>query len=286
MYPRPFSPGAPRSGLPALVPQARGGEQPSNAAHSDACSEKRVLLLSGPGPKLDLHCLRYLPLLVQRAKKVTLVAPDWLATLAYWTEPRIEVRAAARGADFDVRLRLTDVHESCRLRGTVPLGIPYINVPHATIRCSERRIASVAQGRPRAVWIGAAANGQLGGKFGLQLLRMPGVAWYNHLPSSIDRNILCDGSADRFTRLAPVFECLDLVLTDDPAIACLGGALGKETWLLTAPPLVEPTRAEMQQCFISVSVFGHGSPKLDVAVITKLLQWYNEHIDGLVRLSA
>lgn len=186
-------------------------------------------------------CARYLPLVAARGGRVVLECPASLADLLA-TAPGVHQVVTAGSA-----LPYHTVHASLQslpalfrtTMHTIPGVIPYLRPPRSTmpLPLGEGARVGIALAAPPSPGTPVLLAADLA-----PLLRTSGVTWYSlqhgtaaehlrdHAPD-VEVHDLGDRLADAAAAAGALVE-LDLVITGDPAIAHLAGALGIPVWVL------------------------------------------------------
>lgn len=264
-----------RSGARELAPVYAKTAAWTNEA--DRLRGQAVLLTDSGDRVRDIRSLRYLPLLADVARQVTLVLHSDIARLAASVDRRVrvlraelhEVRGNAMPLDAleELFARIDELEQLC--------AFPYINVGYAELMACEDRLARIARGRPR---VALATSSALDRRLHA-LEDIPGIAWFTEAMASGQAGIRLDDLLQR----AAFYECMDLVITAEPCVAYLVGALGKPVWWVGAKPLDGFTGSGLVAPYPGASHVGD----IDAPGIRRLSErirsWYNDHVDALIQ---
>lgn len=226
------------------LPQWRG--EPVNTGDG-------LLAFAEQGLGDTLQFCRYLPLLCERFKRVSLVCPQVLerllrASFGEHVEIFTTVPVEQHGWQWHCPLMSLPLGFHTTL-GNVPSDVPYLLAdPEASNRWLERLRPVSAEPRPRIglCWAGASglkddAKRSMALAELTPLLEMEEVTWISlqlgdaaiqHSQLSAGQTLLdWTHELHDFADTASLVSQLDLVITVDTAVAHLAGALGKPVWL-------------------------------------------------------
>ena len=210
---------------------------------------RNILLFYEQGFGDMLHCLRYVPKIVNMAKDVTVWIQEPLARLLKEMEP--PYRVCTNNRDLDA----AQFDFACSIF-SLPAKLPSLNAPVPYLWAAKEnkeswrgKLAPAVNGRLKVgvVWAGNPEhsndeNRSCSFEEFRRLFVVPGVLWVNlqvgeeqkRFQEASDTARLFDtaGELTDFAETAGVIENLDLVIAVDTAVAHLAGAMGKTTWLL------------------------------------------------------
>lgn len=215
---------------------------------------KHILVGHEQGFGDSLQFVRYVPLLVAHARKVTILVPQPLVRLFQPIDPRVPVVSTPEAAGpYDYEVPLLDIpHLMGTTVDTIPANIPYFTVPDAVVQ--HRKLPETnAKIRVGLVWAGqlrpnpdlAAVDrrrslnlAQLAPLFDVpdvefvslqigdptaQIAEVPyGARMLQPLENGFD-----------FMDTAAIIKQLDLVISVDTAVAHLAAGLGVPTWVFS-----------------------------------------------------
>lgn len=218
-------------------------------------SDKTILIHAEQGAGDTLQFIRFVPLMVAKAKRVLLVAPDSLLPL-FAQIPGLSGRLKAGtlpNRAFDTYVPLMSLpHRLGLTRESMAADIPYLKAEGTLQRgpfgplCLQKEGLSVG-----LVWAGHADDSREPHRScDLEamrpLLSVSGVTFYRLPPGPGQTDLAVgdktDGGGDTlhdvsaqildWADMARVLDQLDLVITVDTGVAHLAGAMGKSTWIL------------------------------------------------------
>jgi len=233
-------------GFPSTRPNVKAAEW-----QGEKLDGRRLLVFNEQGLGDVIQFVRYLPRLLEREAKVTLLAPAKLARLLRPLTAQMEVISTIKGDEvFDFQCALMDLPLRFKTDvSSIPNKVPYLGAEQGLVARWRERIGS------HGFKIGIAWQGNPQGKIdeGRSILvenfaplsRLPGVRLISlqkqygldqliRLPADVRIETLgddFDSGPDAFIDTAAVMENLDLIITSDTSIAHLAGALGRPTWV-------------------------------------------------------
>ncbi len=227
--------------------RGRGAPDPHRFWHGDDLAGKRVVLrcLHGLGDAIQM--LRFLPLLQERCRSLSVEVPPLLGELA----PGVHgmpgwftwgAEAPAHPPAFDEQIEVLELPYLFRVtEADLPGRMPYVAAPAASATCLDERWPACNLPQVGLVW--AASDWDLSRclPFGFlqELAALPGVVFWNmqggaerergsQIAGIRDGRLCGSGLADYAAMLAR----LDLLITVDTMAAHLAGAMGKSAWVL------------------------------------------------------
>ena len=211
---------------------------------------KHIYVQAEQGFGDSLQFARYLPLLAERAGRVTLRVHQQLVTLLRESLPGVTV-LGDRGdpLPFDVDTALLSLPRLLKTRlETIPANIPYLRPTAETARRWRDRLASLPGFKVGVVWAGNPEHANdtrrsLDVSLLAPLLGMPNTSFVSlqvgersaELKTlNRDKPSIRDMSPhfNDFNETAGAVAALDLVITVDTSVAHLAGGLGTPTWVL------------------------------------------------------
>lgn len=154
-------------------------------------------------------------------------------------------------ADYHVALLDLPLHYGTAKPEQIPAEVPYLRAPQARVQAwAERLKPWLGSFKVGIAWSGF--HGQMNNRNRAMplselrgLLHLPGVQCFSlqksdggpYTDMAIDPERLIDFTGEwvDFSDSAAMMENLDLIITVDTAVAHLGGALGRPTWVMLAP---------------------------------------------------
>ncbi|HQT77775.1 MAG: hypothetical protein B7Z80_13200 [Rhodospirillales bacterium 20-64-7] len=210
----------------------------------DALTGRTILVHAEQGYGDTIQFLRYRPLLQQRAGRVILEVPPLLKPLLAGTED-----VFARGETlpaYDTHCSFMSLPRAFRTKlTTVPASVPYLTVPPDRLAAWRARLGS-GDGRRRVAvaWTGTSAiwNRSIPLRLLAPLFARPDCEFHvvqtnmevgDHdflrgIPHVIDHSAALADFADS----AAIVALMDQVITVDTALAHVGGALARPTWIM------------------------------------------------------
>jgi tetratricopeptide (TPR) repeat protein len=211
----------------------------------EALSGKRVLVWTEQGKGDSIMMMRYLPMLKERGAKTVTV---------FCESPLLRIIAAMRGVDRVVCDATPDLEATFDLhcpimslpfltqtgQGSVPHEVPYLVVPEDVREQWRTRLEGMSGIKVGLAWAGSKmlrddAKRSIAPRELVPLANIDGVQLISLQkendgvqPEILDWMDDCDDFMDT----AGLIDNLDLIISVDTAVAHLGGALGKPTWLL------------------------------------------------------
>jgi len=214
-------------------------------------SGRHILVFAEQGLGDTIQFARYLPLLRRMGAEVTFLGSKRLFRILRPLTDGIELLSELRrGRRFDVQCALMGLprHFGADLTN-IPAEVPYI-VPEAEPAAAwARRLGAEGfkvgiawQGNPSgAVDVGRSIPlrefrplGEIPGLRLISLQKQHGLEQLDDLPRSMTVETLgddFDDGADAFVDTVAVMRHLDLIVTSDTAVAHIGGAMGRPTWV-------------------------------------------------------
>jgi tetratricopeptide (TPR) repeat protein len=217
----------------------------------ESLAGKTLLVRAEQGLGDTIEFSRYAPLAQEAGAQVILAVPDVLTRLLKTLHPDIGIeRLTAEPVTFDYHIALMSMPLAFgTTTSTCPAMMPYLHAePEKVAKWKERigcegfKIGICWQGnRQSEIDLGRSflvrhfgAVARLPNVRLISLQKNDGVEQLEDLPSGMKVETLgddFDSGPDAFIDTAAVMECLDLVITSDTAIAHLGGALARPTWV-------------------------------------------------------
>jgi hypothetical protein len=210
---------------------------------------RRVLVRCHHGLGDTLQFARYLPMLAQFAREVTVVLPASLAPLFQAANPPFAVTVDTGELQIPdgerVEIEITELAYAFRTQSTnIPAAVPYVSVDRARVAAMRRRLREDRRFKIGLVWAAGAWKPERSLPLD-QLLsalpRDPQIAVYSlqRGPAADAWNAVAGGHAaigalasDDAIETAATISALDLVVTVDTMVAHLAGALGAPVWTL------------------------------------------------------
>ncbi|MEQ8331819.1 tetratricopeptide repeat protein [Nisaea sp.] len=205
-------------------------------------NRKTILVVGEQGYGDHIQFLRYCTLLKEKGARVFFFTREPLRRLCEWVPSIDKILVDGQKAAFDYGVMAMSLPRLFRTQpDTIPFTSPYILPPWdagaATAQNSKPRIAIAWKGNP--------ANSRddvrsCPPNLMEDLIRSTANASFHALPFDIgtEKNTvlsrlptLCDADAN-FSDVAMALESIDLIISVDTSLAHLGGAIGKQTWLL------------------------------------------------------
>jgi len=194
-----------------------------------------------------LQCVRYIPLIRERAGKITLRLSSMLQRLMRENFPDIEVLTLEDPVPAcDARAQLMQLPALCGTTlETIPAEVPYLHVRKEWREIWPARLGTVASPRIGFVWAGN-PNHHNNRNRSLELPQLKplldaaaghGVSlqkWSRKDEAGLREAGLFDADPwlGAFTDTAGLMMELDLIVTVDTSVAHLAGALGRPVWVL------------------------------------------------------
>ena len=230
--------------------ERKGPRFPERPWQGENPAGKHIYVQAEQGFGDTLHFARYIPLLVARARQVTLRAHQQLVALLRESLPGVTVlgdRADPAPYDYDAVLLSLPRLFKTRLE-TIPAELPYLRVPTATRQRWQKRLAALDGIKIGMVWAGNPEHANdarrslalsllsplfavLGTSFA-SLQVGPRATDIKKLKRSKSSILDLSPQLTDFVETAGAVAALDLVITVDTSVAHLAGALGKPVWLL------------------------------------------------------
>ena len=212
-------------------------------------SDKTILIWWEQGFGDTIQFCRYAPLLSARGARVVLLCQNEMRRLLQTLNGPAEIVVSGeKKVTFDTHASLMSLPALFKTSlETIPPGTAYLHADPKDSAAWENRLAGDGPGlRVGLVWAGAAAHKQdLQRSIPLAafapILRIPNVQFYtlqlggpNKQLQNLPAGRVVDHTAyiKDFADSAAFIDRLDVLITVDTAPAHLGGAIGKETWLL------------------------------------------------------
>jgi tetratricopeptide (TPR) repeat protein len=227
-----------------------GPRFPERAWTGESLIGKHIYVQAEQGFGDSLQFARYLPLLAERAGRVTLRVHQQLATLLRESLPGITVMGD-RGdpLPFDVDTALLSLPRLLKTRlETIPANVPYLRPTAETARRWRDRLASLTGFKVGVVWAGNPEHANdtrrsLDVSLLAPLLGVPRTSFVSLQIGKRSAELkklnrgkppIRDVSSyfNDFDETAGAVAALDLVITVDTSVAHLAGGLGKPTWVL------------------------------------------------------
>jgi tetratricopeptide (TPR) repeat protein len=227
-----------------------GPRFPERPWQGESLAGKHIYVQAEQGFGDSLQFVRYLPLLAQRARAVTLRVHQQLVTLLRGSLPGITVLGdRSDPAPYDCDTVLLSLPRLFKTRlETIPADTPYLQAPADALERWTRRLSAMKGLTVGLVWAGNPEHANdhrrsIDLKYLAPLAGVPGTSFASlqvgprgadlkKLKSGKHRiEDLAAGFTD-FVETAAAVTALDLVITADTAMAHLAGALGKPVWVL------------------------------------------------------
>ena len=211
---------------------------------------RHLLIYSEQGLGDIIQFVRYLPLLLQRGCKITLLTPEKLARLFRHAIPGVNISGTLHGLDgIDAQAALISLPYLLDTDlSSVPNNVPYLKAEteleahwRARIGVHGFRIGISWQGNPRGeIDLGRSVPlrefvrlSHIPGVRLISLQKDVGLDQLSDPPNDTKVESLdgLDNGVDAFVDTAAVMTNLDLIITCDTSIAHLAGALGRPTWV-------------------------------------------------------
>jgi Flp pilus assembly protein TadD len=199
---------------------------------------RHLLLYEEQGMGDALQCLRYIPLIRDRADKITLQLNVALQGLIKFHFPDIDVLTLEEVVPaMDARAQLMSLPALLGTTlATIPASFPYLHADENWCRPWVDRLATITKPRVGFVWAGNPNHLQ-------QLAPLLDVAqghaislqkWREKDAAGLAAFSLYDADPylTDFTTTAGLITELDLVISVDTSVAHLAGAMGKPVWVL------------------------------------------------------
>ena len=212
---------------------------------------KRVLLLAEQGFGDAFQFARYIPLVLARGAKVTLVIRDALAPLMRTSFPDVTIinpQGRASGVDFQAPLMSLPLVFGV-LPDKIPAAVPYL-MADASLVARWRHQLGDGGFKVGVAWSGnpkfsrdryrSAPLAQLAPLATIPNVRLislqavHGLDQLSNLPTGMRVETLGPGVTDNpngFSEIAAVMASLDLVVSSDTAVVHLAGALARPVWV-------------------------------------------------------
>jgi Tfp pilus assembly protein PilF len=220
--------------------------------------EQRLLLIAEQGAGDSIQFIRYLPLIQERVKEVTLYCRSDLSSIFINSFPGINFKSSQESVPaHDVHLYMMDCP---RIFGAepkdIPKKIPYLFPTGEKINKWKDLISCYSHLKVGVAWAGNPRHRKDRERSILPLFLSPlweieGVDFFSlqkEGKSSLEENLPLIDFSNNFTSFddtAALINELDLVITVDTSIAHLAGALGKPVWILL--PFVPDWRWELEK---------------------------------------
>jgi tetratricopeptide (TPR) repeat protein len=234
-------------------------ERPQSGApewQGEEIEGKRILVFGEQGLGDVIQFVRYLPLLVRKGARVTLLVKPNLLRLLSTLEGPIEIVATLGKADrFDFQCPLMGLPKRFGTEvETIPASVPYLKAEEDRVARWKQHIGDPGfkigiawrtkigstlgvrlHGERRSLRVAELAPlGRIAGVRLISLQKQHGLEQLSDLPSDVRVETLgpdFDDGPDAFLDTAAVMRHLDLVVTVDTSIAHLAGALAMRTWI-------------------------------------------------------
>ncbi|HEX3504579.1 MAG TPA: tetratricopeptide repeat protein [Xanthobacteraceae bacterium] len=229
--------------------ERKGPRFPEIPWAGESLAGKHIYVQAEQGFGDTVQFARYIPLLAQRAGRVTLRVHQQLVTLLRESLPGITV-LGDRGdaAPYQSDTVLLSLPRMFRTRlESIPAEVPYLRVPADAAQRWQTRLANMKGAKVGLVWAGNPEHvndtrRSLDLKTLGPLFDVRGASFVSlqYGPRTADLKKLKGKAAienlgaqfDDFTDTAGAVSALDLVITVDTSVAHLVGALGKPVWVL------------------------------------------------------
>jgi len=236
-----------------------GGERPQSGApewEGEEIADKRILVFGEQGLGDVIQFARYVPLLVRKGARATLLVKPSLVRLLSTLEGAIEIVAALGESDrFDVQCPLMGLPKRFGTEvETIPNSVPYLKAEEDRVARWKQHLGDEGfrigiawrakigstlgvrlHGERRSLRLAELAPlGRIAGVRLISLQKQHGLEQLQEMPSDVRVETLgpdFDEGPDAFLDTAAVMRHLDLVVTVDTAIAHLAGALAMRTWV-------------------------------------------------------
>jgi len=230
--------------------ERKGPLFPERPWQGESLAGKHIYVQAEQGFGDTLQFVRYMPLLAQRAAKVSLRVHQELTGLLRENLPGIEV-LGDRGvlAPYDCDTVLLSLPRLFKTRlETIPATVPYLRAPPAAVSRWTARLNTMQGLKVGIVWAGNPKHvNDIRRSLDLAMLapifKVPGISFASlqvgpraadlKKPKHRDFKIT-DLSREvvDFCECAAAMTALDLMITVDTSAAHLAGALGRPTWVL------------------------------------------------------
>lgn len=210
-------------------------------------SVDHLLLYEEQGMGDALQCLRYLPMVKLRAKKITLRLNAALQRLVQFNFPDCDVLTLEDSLpQTNARIQLMTLPALYGTTlNTIPNQMPYLKSDESWQKEWVEKLASIAKPRIGFVWAGN-PNHRNNRNRSLELKQLEPVfkaaaghgvslqKWREKDIEGLTKSGLYDAdpSLTDFAATAGLIAQLDLVITVDTSVAHLAGAMGKPVWIL------------------------------------------------------
>ncbi|QXX76727.1 tetratricopeptide repeat protein [Methylovirgula sp. HY1] len=230
--------------------ERKGPRFPERPWQGESLAGKHIYVQAEQGFGDTLQFARYIPLLAQRAGKVSLRVHQQLVSLMQESLPGIDI-FGDRGdpAPYACDIALMSLPHLFKTRyETIPADVPYLRAPAAAISGWAQRLAPLQGLKVGLVWAGNPEHTNdmrrsLDAALLTPLLDIPGTSFVSLQfgPRAVDLKKLKNGEKrvldlsrelGDFAHTAGAVTGLDLVITIDSSTAHLAGALGKPVWVL------------------------------------------------------
>jgi tetratricopeptide (TPR) repeat protein len=212
---------------------------------------RRLLVFAEQGLGDIIQYARYLPIATGIGCQLTFLTRPSLIRLLQHVTRGIEVAGSLpREREFDFQCALMSLpHRLGTDENSIPAVVPYLSAEDALIDRWQKHIGPHGfkvgicwQGNPTApAELGRSIPlnqfrplGQVPGVRLISLQKNHGLDQLARIPADMTVETLgddFDAGSDAFVDCAAVIHCLDLVVTNDTAVAHLAGALGRPVWL-------------------------------------------------------
>jgi tetratricopeptide (TPR) repeat protein len=233
--------------MPSGKPHQRGFSQPLWSGQVDLRGQT-LLLHAEQGLGDTIQCLRFIPLLHELGAKIVLEIPAPLRPLARaFSEVSAVVAYGEALPSFDCHCPLLSLPLALDIRvATIPARTPYLAADPARIAHWAETLKDIERPRVGLVWAGSGTNTRDRTRSVPLAMLGPMLAQSAFSFVSMQKD-LRKGDRDAleatgihhigdqltdFADTAAALSAMDLVISVDTAVAHLGGALGKPTWIL------------------------------------------------------
>jgi tetratricopeptide (TPR) repeat protein len=218
--------------------------------NGEPCDGKHLIITAEQGLGDAIQLVRYLPAIVDRGARVTLMVPSTIVRLFKEIAGSVTVTSVdSASVTGDYHCSLLSLPRAFRTTlSSVPSSVPYLKVPDSIRQSWQGRCDNEASGLKIGVaWAGSSthendARRSLDPEFLKRFMSFEGIQLYSLQVSDAhgtDRfSAAPSGLIDHTDLLHDVAETagliqqLDLVVTVDTMVAHLAGALGKPVWIL------------------------------------------------------
>ncbi|MFY9287892.1 MAG: tetratricopeptide repeat protein [Alphaproteobacteria bacterium] len=259
----------------------------------------------GMGDALQL--VRYIPLIRERADKITLQLTGHLHELMASNFPNIDVLTLDDPVPkANARIQLMSLPYLLKTRlETIPASVPYLKADQNLRKIWQEKISKIKSPRIGIVWAGNAHNRNdlnrsidflkvrpLLEKYGAHCISLQKGRPEEQKELQALHIFDADPELKNFSDTAALLAELDLVITVDTAAAHLAGAMGVPVWLLLP---FEPEWRWMHgrsdsPWYPSMRIFRQTAPRdwpaLIARVLAELQKWIDENDDAVLKAEA